>query len=102
MCAYRAVPDAGAPGCTPGPTPTCAEVSFDWPPASGQATVSADLQDAGASPCCPASWVLYACSYPDGGAGFNCHNPALGCASSTTCGEGCDSAVSGRCDAGSP
>lgn len=47
--------------------------------------------------CCPAGWLLFSCSYPDGGAGMACHNPALGCASSTTCGGGCDSIVSGRC-----
>ena len=27
-----------------------------------------------------------------------CHNPAMGCASSLTCGQGCDPQVSGRCD----
>ncbi len=47
--------------------------------------------------CCPASWDLYSCTYPDGGAGMACHNPALGCASSLTCGQGCDGVVSGRC-----
>jgi hypothetical protein len=50
--------------------------------------------------CCPAGWNLYACTYPDGGSGQACHNPQLGCASSTTCGQGCDQVVSGRC--GSP
>jgi hypothetical protein len=52
------------------------------------------------SGCCPAGWGLYACTYPDGGAGFACHNPQMGCASSTTCGEGCDAIVTGACDGG--
>jgi hypothetical protein len=50
-----------------------------------------------ASACCPAGWDLYSCTYPDGGAGSACHNPQLGCASSTICGQGCDSVVTGRC-----
>lgn len=50
--------------------------------------------------CCPAGWDLYSCTYPDGGAGQACHNPQLGCASSTTCGQGCDPVVSGRCGGG--
>jgi hypothetical protein len=50
-----------------------------------------------AGPCCPVGWDLYSCSYPDGGAGSACHNPQLGCASSTICGEGCDRVVTGRC-----
>ena len=52
--------------------------------------------DAGLA-CCPTGFVLYGCTEPDGGAGFACHNPALGCASSLTCGQGCDPQVSGRC-----
>ena len=51
--------------------------------------------------CCPATSNLYACTFADGGAGFACHNPAMGCASSTTCGEGCDPVVSGTCGGGS-
>jgi hypothetical protein len=51
----------------------------------------------GAQGCCPPSWDMYACTFPDGGAGLACHNPALGCASSLTCGEGCDPVVTGRC-----
>jgi hypothetical protein len=47
--------------------------------------------------CCPTPWLMYACTYPDGGAGFACHDPSLGCASSLTCGEGCDFVVEGRC-----
>jgi hypothetical protein len=55
----------------------------------------AGSSDAGA--CCPSGWNVYSCTYPDGGAGMACHNPALGCASSLTCGQGCDSVVTGRC-----
>jgi hypothetical protein len=47
--------------------------------------------------CCPSGWGLYSCTYSDGGSGMACHNPALGCASSTTCGQGCDEVVTGRC-----
>ena len=47
--------------------------------------------------CCPTGYDLYDCQLPGGGAGFACHNPALGCASSQTCGQGCDPQVSGRC-----
>ncbi len=47
--------------------------------------------------CCPSGWQLYSCTDVDGGAGFNCHNPALGCPSSTTCGGGCDTRVTGTC-----
>ena len=52
--------------------------------------------DAGLA-CCPVGFELYGCKEQDGGAGFACHNPALGCASSLTCGQGCDPQVSGRC-----
>jgi len=47
--------------------------------------------------CCPVGWNMYRCNEENGGTGFNCHNPALGCASSLTCGAGCDLEVSGRC-----
>jgi hypothetical protein len=50
-----------------------------------------------AEQCCPTNWLLYSCAYPDGGTGLACHNPAMGCASSTACGEGCDMIVFGRC-----
>jgi hypothetical protein len=56
------------------------------------------VPDAGA--CCPAGWLMYGCTFPDGGAGLACHNPALGCPSSLTCGEGCDAVVVGRCAGG--
>jgi len=55
-----------------------------------------DCADAGAD-CCPVGWSMYDCTFPDGGAGKACHNPALGCASSSTCGEGCDAVVTGQC-----
>jgi hypothetical protein len=70
-------PDGTAGNCSSG-HPTC----------GGQA-------DAGN--CCPAGYDLYACTFPDGGAGKACHNPQLGCASSTTCGVGCDPVVTGSC-----
>jgi hypothetical protein len=47
--------------------------------------------------CCPVSWDMYSCTEIDGGKGLNCHNPELGCASSLTCGRGCDFEVEGRC-----
>jgi hypothetical protein len=47
--------------------------------------------------CCPTNFNLYSCEKPNGGTGFACHNPALGCASSQVCGQGCDPEVSGRC-----
>jgi hypothetical protein len=47
--------------------------------------------------CCPASWDMYSCKEENGSAGLNCHNPLLGCASSLTCGGGCDFEVTGRC-----
>jgi hypothetical protein len=59
-------------------------------------TSDAGPSDAG-SDCCPTGWGLHACKQPDGGAGMACHNPQLGCASSATCGEGCDRVVTGRC-----
>jgi hypothetical protein len=52
----------------------------------------------GSTACCPAGWLMYTCDDPDGGTGLACHNPALGCASSLTCGEGCDFVVQGRCN----
>ena len=95
MCAYRDVGGSGPSGfCSPAQTPECTDVSFDWPPA---ASIEGSI---GAGDCCPASWSMYACTYPDGGSAFACHNPALGCASSLTCGEGCDAVVDGRCDGG--
>lgn len=47
--------------------------------------------------CCPANFDMYSCQQPDGGMGLACHNPAMGCASSAVCGQGCDPVVSGRC-----
>jgi hypothetical protein len=106
MCAYhRSAKDA--PLCQSEVAPTCARIAFDWPPPSGTAAVegwvdSGPTPDAGADAgaCCPANWLMYGCTYSDGGAGLSCHNPALGCASSTTCGAGCDTAVAGRCTGG--
>jgi hypothetical protein len=47
--------------------------------------------------CCPTGFVLYSCTLPGDGGGFACHNPAMGCPSSSMCGAGCDPQVSGRC-----
>lgn len=47
--------------------------------------------------CCPTGFDLYSCQTLGGAAVFACHNPAMGCASSQTCGQGCDPQVSGRC-----
>jgi hypothetical protein len=55
------------------------------------------LASDGGLACCPTGFDLYDCQEPGGGAGLACHNPALGCASSLTCGQGCDPRASGRC-----
>ncbi len=55
-----------------------------------------------AQSCCPVGWALYSCTDVDGGSGQSCHNPALQCASSSTCGGGCDRQVTGRCPACDP
>lgn len=47
--------------------------------------------------CCPTGFILYSCTLPGDGGGFACHNPAMGCPSSSMCGAGCDPQVSGRC-----
>jgi hypothetical protein len=62
---------------------------------SSDAGVSADTGGAG---CCPTDWTMYGCTFPEGGTGLACHNPALDCASSNVCGVGCDRIVSGRCE----
>jgi hypothetical protein len=106
MCAYAATGDRTAPFCNAGQIPTCATVEFDWPPIGGSATVTGVIDattdggkmDSSDGSCCPAGWLLYGCTYPDGATGQACHNPAMGCASSTTCGEGCDRVVDGRCE----
>ena len=69
------------------------DANNDGPPKLDLSTPS---PDAGLG-CCPAGFDLYACHEASGAAGFACHNPALGCASSLTCGQGCDPQVSGRC-----
>jgi hypothetical protein len=78
--------------------------NWDFPecPSGGHADASpAEASTVDASPaCCPADFLMYACTYADGQAGLACHNPAMGCASSLTCGQGCDPVVTGRC--GSP
>jgi hypothetical protein len=114
MCAYaEEMAGESPPFCTAVATPTCVSMDFDWPPPGGSSTVTGVIgevseggvsDDAGGNPadggsCCPVSWLLYACTYPDGGAGQACHNPLTACVSSQTCGEGCDRVVTGRCDA---
>jgi hypothetical protein len=69
------------------------DANNDGPPSLDLSTSS---PDAGLA-CCPTGFDLYACHEASGAAGFACHNPALGCASSLTCGQGCDPQVSGRC-----
>ncbi len=65
---------------------------------TGSDTLDASLPGPdGGLGCCPVGFDLYACQEPNGGSGYACHNPALGCASSETCGQGCDPQVSGRC-----
>jgi hypothetical protein len=69
---------------------------------TGGQPVCAGLVDAGndAGQCCPAGWDLYSCTYPNGTKGQACHNPQMGCASSLTCGQGCDPVVTGTCGGG--
>lgn len=97
MCAYRDL--AATPGafCSPTSTASCVEREFDWPPETGTAEITGVLDDGERPQCCPQGWPLDACTYADGGAGLGCHDPATGCASSTTCGEGCDFVVTGAC-----
>jgi Antistasin family/Chaperone of endosialidase len=76
---------------------TCSLPCPDGTTASCQAGVPTCAMPLDAGACCPAGYDLYACTFPDGGAGEACHNPALGCASSLSCGEGCDPVVTGRC-----
>jgi hypothetical protein len=66
-------------------------------PRDAERTDSADGAPTDAGACCPVTWSMYQCQFPDGGTGLACHNPAMGCASSLTCGQGCDPVVSGRC-----
>jgi hypothetical protein len=65
---------------------------------SGTASSSGGTSSSsGGGGCCPTGYDMYTCTYPGGAAGYACHNPALGCASSTTCGQGCDQAHGGVC-----
>ncbi len=64
----------------------------------GSSVGTEDGGSGGPETCCPAGWDLYSCTFTDGGSGQACHNPELGCASSSTCGEGCDQVVTGRCE----
>ncbi len=100
FCGYAESADASTFGCAGSSTPTCIEKPFVWPPPAGSPPVQGVLggATADAGSCCPTGWGLSSCTYPDGGTGQQCHNPGLGCASSTTCGLGCDTIVTGRCD----
>jgi hypothetical protein len=98
MCAYRDLSADAPPSiCSPTEKPTCIEVPFEWPPSGGFREVVGVIRGEGDQQCCPPSWLMLACTYPDGGDGLNCHDPALKCPSSTTCGDGCDFVVAGRC-----
>ncbi|HXQ21287.1 MAG TPA: Ig-like domain-containing protein, partial [Candidatus Acidoferrales bacterium] len=78
--------------CTPPPCPNGGTLVC---PKGGQPIGTAGNGGLG---CCPLGWFLYGCTFPDGGTGFACHDPALGCASSEVCGQGCDPVVTGACD----
>jgi len=84
-------PTLSATPCTPPPCPTGDTLVCP----KGGGTIG-PVGDGGLG-CCPSGWLLYGCTFPDGGAGFACHNPALGCPSSEVCGEGCDPVVTGTC-----
>lgn len=64
---------------------------------SGLGVSNHTTSDAGLD-CCPTNFDLYDCQHKDGTKGMACHNPAMGCASSLTCGQGCDPEVAGRCE----
>ncbi len=86
MCPVLACVGGYLPNPEPCGCPTCAPNSD-----AGVASPDAGLA------CCPAGFTLYGCQEQDGAPGLACHNPALGCASSKMCGQGCDPQVSGRC-----
>jgi hypothetical protein len=88
----------GAAGSSSGSGTSGSGSSSSATTSSGSTGSSSGQGDAG--PCCPAGWDLHTCTFADGGSGLACHNPALGCASSTTCGLGCDEVVAGRCSDG--
>jgi hypothetical protein len=69
---------------------------------SGSGSSGSGSSGSGAGSCCPTGWEAYSCTYADGGAGFACHDPAKGCASTTTCGGGCDPVATGDCGGSGP
>lgn len=80
----------GALGTCSGGKPTCPQ------------PVDGGTSDAGG--CCPAGYETVDCTNPDGTKGVQCHDPRMGCASSSTCGQGCDKPSTcggGQGDAGS-
>lgn len=87
--------DAGTTSAD-GATPGDGALAVDGSIPSHDGAVPTIPDTAGA--CCPAGFQLYDCQEPNGQPGLACHNPALGCASSTMCGQGCDPQVVGRCE----
>jgi hypothetical protein len=69
---------------------------LDGGPAAGVDGGSPVGSDGGLG-CCPTSFLLYECREPDGGTGYACHDPDMGCASSLMCGAGCDPQGAGGC-----
>ena len=103
MCTQTAHWDSTRCRCVANP-PDAATTATDVATETDVATgTDASLPDASApevadgGACCPANWLLYECQLPNGDPGLACHNPAMGCASSLICGQGCDSVVAGRC-----
>jgi hypothetical protein len=102
--APQVVCNAASPGCACDGSEVnilCNGLPSGYAPApllhAGACTDSGPAADSDGGACCPTGWDLYSCTYPDGGAGSACHNPQLGCASSSICGQGCDHVVTGRC-----
>ena len=89
---------AYSPGCAcDGTTINVACTGLPGGYASAPLAHAGECSDSGAADCCPVGWSFYDCTFPDGGIGHACHNPAMGCASSSICGEGCDQVVSAVC-----
>jgi mono/diheme cytochrome c family protein len=88
--------DAGDAGCVEN---VLCVTSAHWDHALCRCVDNGDggSTDASAVACCPSGWLMYSCTFPDGGQGLACHNPALGCASALVCGAGCDPVVAGQC-----
>jgi hypothetical protein len=87
--------------CTQTGEVSCIALACETAEASSDGAVDggSEAGDGSAEACCPSEWSMYGCLYLDGGSGLACHNPAMGCASSNVCGQGCDKVVSRRCGA---